>query len=163
MQIWNLEKRNYTQILSDHWRAFEPSSLVSSWRIHGVLKWWQHSHLGASTLLVARSSIIHPSSWAILLSFLSSLLIPCSSLLSCCLVRLFLFFQHLFFSVLCLLISLCSVQIACHPFLFGVFQFYLSLLIQFDNMRNIQMSLGFGTSFWWVLVLEHWSNSKKSA
>ena len=25
------------------------------------------------------------------------------------------------------------------------------------------MSLGFGTSFWWVLVLEQWSNSKKSA
>jgi len=36
-------------------------------------------------------------------------------------------------------------------------------LIQFDNMWNIQMSLGFGTSFWWVLVLEQWSNSKKSA
>ena len=25
------------------------------------------------------------------------------------------------------------------------------------------MSLGFGTSFWWVLVLEQWSNSKKKA
>ena len=25
------------------------------------------------------------------------------------------------------------------------------------------MSLRFGTSFWWVLVLEQWSNSKKSA
>ena len=25
------------------------------------------------------------------------------------------------------------------------------------------MSLGFGTSFWWVLVLKQWSNSKKSA
>jgi len=30
-------------------------------------------------------------------------------------------------------------------------------------MWNIQMSLGFGTSFGWVLVLEQWSNAKKSA
>ena len=116
----NLSKETILKIGVSIWRAFEPSSLVLSWRIHGVLKWRQQSHLGASTLLVARISIIHPSSWAILLSFLSSLLIHSSSLLSCCFGSAVLVFQHLFFCSLPL-ISLCSVQFAYHPFPFGVF------------------------------------------
>ena len=45
------------------------------------------------------------------------------------------------FSVLLPFISFCLVHIGSYSILFGAFDFYLFLLVQFDNMRNFHMIL----------------------
>ena len=51
-------------------------------------------------------------------------------------------FQHSF-SVHLPFNSFCSVHFSSCSILFGAFDFYLFLLVQFDNMRNFHMSLDF--------------------
>ena len=77
---------------------------------------------------------------SILFSFLPFLSIVHVVLCSWVFGSVVLIFQQVF-SVLCLLISFCSVQFVSYPILFGDFKFYLFLLVQFDNMRNFHESL----------------------
>ena len=130
------------------------SSLVLSWRTMVSSSGGFHTHLGATILLVAWSSNHSSIFMSILFSFLSSL-----SIILVVLCSWTCFGSAIPFSSNYFLFVLKSVRFFCLSFNFcSVSSFPFPLLIQFDNIWFIQMSLGFGTCYWWVLDLEPWSN-----
>ena len=121
---------------------------------------WRHSFTYLGTRLQVAWLLLqvsNPASFTPYVFFLSFLLIPFGSFLvlivSFHFHRLHLCFPTLYsFSVRCssILFKFCSVSICCSSIL--VVWFHLTIY-------GLPYELWFGAKSWWVLELEHWSNS----